>query len=87
MLTLMRPWVFECPFITVYFPQILDWARKYGLRVYLDLHAMPGSQNGYGYSGRLSPVNFHAGNMGLAHAQRILYYMARPTAADCSSPV
>ena len=23
------------------------WARKYGLRIYLDLHALPGSQNGW----------------------------------------
>lgn len=24
-----------------------DWARKYGIRILLDLHATPGSQNGY----------------------------------------
>jgi glucan 1,3-beta-glucosidase len=29
-----------------YFLQVLGWARKYGLRVLLDLHALPGSQNG-----------------------------------------
>ncbi|TFK32824.1 glycoside hydrolase superfamily [Crucibulum laeve] len=58
-----------------YFLQILDWARKYGLRVCLDLHAVPGSQNGYNHSGRLAPVNFLNGNMGLANAQRTLYYI------------
>ena len=25
----------------------ISWARKYGLRIYLDLHAVPGSQNGW----------------------------------------
>jgi glucan 1,3-beta-glucosidase len=24
-----------------------EWARKYGLRICLDLHTLPGSQNGY----------------------------------------
>ncbi|KAJ1323933.1 glucan 1,3-beta-glucosidase [Microdochium nivale] len=30
----------------------LEWCRKYGLRVKLDLHALPGSQNGWNHSGR-----------------------------------
>ncbi|KAJ3516166.1 hypothetical protein NLJ89_g1298 [Agrocybe chaxingu] len=58
-----------------YFLRVLEWARKYGLRVCLDLHAVPGSQNGYNHSGRMSPVNFLAGNMGLANAERTLYYI------------
>lgn len=29
-----------------YILRVLGWARKYGLRVNLDLHAAPGSQNG-----------------------------------------
>ena len=29
-----------------YILRVLGWARKYGLRVNLDLHAVPGSQNG-----------------------------------------
>lgn len=29
-----------------YILQALEWARKYGLRVKIDLHTMPGSQNG-----------------------------------------
>ncbi|KAI0029788.1 glycoside hydrolase family 5 protein [Vararia minispora EC-137] len=58
-----------------YFLRILGWARKYGLRVLLDLHALPGSQNGVSLSYSLSPVNFMNGNMGLANAQRALYYI------------
>ncbi|PFH46075.1 glycoside hydrolase family 5 protein [Amanita thiersii Skay4041] len=67
------------PFLTrtswKYFLQILDWARKYGLRVCLDLHAVPGSQNGYNHSGRVSALNFLSGNMGIANAERTLYYI------------
>ncbi|KAF8638922.1 hypothetical protein AX17_001835 [Amanita inopinata Kibby_2008] len=67
------------PFLTrtswKYFIRILGWARKYGLRVCLDLHAVPGSQNGYNHSGRLSALNFLVGNMGLANAERTLYYI------------
>ena len=29
-----------------YILKALEWARKYGLRVNIDLHTMPGSQNG-----------------------------------------
>jgi aryl-phospho-beta-D-glucosidase BglC (GH1 family) len=25
------------------------WARKYGIRIMLDIHSTPGSQNGYGF--------------------------------------
>ena len=53
----------------------LKWARKYGLRIYLELHTVPGSQNGYNHSGRLGPINFLNGYMGLANAQRTMDYI------------
>lgn len=31
----------------------IEWGRKYGIRIFLDLHALPGSQNGW-----VSPLNF-----------------------------
>ncbi|KAG2012277.1 exo-beta-1,3-glucanase [Coprinopsis cinerea AmutBmut pab1-1] len=58
-----------------YFLRIVEWARKYGLRIYLDLHAVPGGQNGMNHSGRVHRISFLAGNMGLANAQRTLYYL------------
>lgn len=58
-----------------YFVRFLGWARKYGMRVFLDLHAVPGSQNGYNHSGVLGVHNFLQGIMGLANAQRTLYYL------------
>lgn len=35
-----------------YLIQALSWAQKHGIRVILDLHGAPGSQNGYDNSGQ-----------------------------------
>ncbi|KAJ7235008.1 glycoside hydrolase superfamily [Mycena haematopus] len=58
-----------------YIVRMLGWARKYGLRVNLDIHTAPGSQNGYNHSGKIGPVNFLNGVMGIANAQRMLDYI------------
>ncbi|KAK1221925.1 hypothetical protein PQX77_015253 [Marasmius sp. AFHP31] len=58
-----------------YILRVLGWARKYGLRVKLDLHTIPGSQNGYNHSGKYGQVNFLHGVMGVANAQRALNYI------------
>ncbi|KAI9605108.1 hypothetical protein H4Q26_003081 [Puccinia striiformis f. sp. tritici PST-130] len=58
-----------------YFLKALEWARKYGLRVNLDLHAVPGSQNGFNHGGKLGSINFLIGLMGVANAQRTLNYI------------
>ncbi|KAG6813013.1 hypothetical protein H0H92_014751 [Tricholoma furcatifolium] len=54
-----------------YFLKAIQWARKYGLRVYLDLHSLPGSQNGWVQPLRKS---MH-GVMGIANAERTLTYL------------
>jgi hypothetical protein len=53
-----------------YVVKAIHWARKYGIRINLDLHAMPGSQNGYNHAGRLNALNWMTGVMGIANAQR-----------------
>ncbi|KAJ7118711.1 glycoside hydrolase superfamily [Mycena epipterygia] len=58
-----------------YFLKAVQWARKYGLRINLDLHALPGSQNGWNHSGRLGSYNVLFGPMGIANAQRSLDYI------------
>lgn len=50
----------------------IEWARKYGLRVKLDLHGVPGSQNGWNHSGRDGKINWITGPDGSANAQRTL---------------
>ncbi|KAH9480680.1 putative glucan 1,3-beta-glucosidase D [Psilocybe cubensis] len=74
------------PFLTgtswTYFLKAIQWGRKYGIRIYLDLHALPGSQNGWNHSGKSMPrilhcgsVNFMNGVMGIANAERTLNYL------------
>lgn len=55
-----------------YVLRAIKWARKYGLRINFDLHTLPGSQNGWNHSGRIGPINWLSGAMGLANAQRSL---------------
>ncbi|KAG9095312.1 hypothetical protein FRC07_011112, partial [Ceratobasidium sp. 392] len=59
-----------------YFLKAIKWARKYGLRINIDLHTVPGSQNSWNHSGRLGHgPNFMNGVMGIANAQRTLNYI------------
>ncbi|OAA58373.1 Glycoside hydrolase, subgroup, catalytic core [Niveomyces insectorum RCEF 264] len=50
----------------------IEWARRHGLRVSLDLHAVPGSQNGWNHSGRSGNINWITGPDGSLNAQRSL---------------
>jgi glucan 1,3-beta-glucosidase len=50
----------------------IEWARKHGLRVDLDLHGAPGSQNGWNHSGRQGAIDFIIGPDGATNAQRTL---------------
>ncbi|RXW21154.1 hypothetical protein EST38_g4705 [Candolleomyces aberdarensis] len=58
-----------------YIIRVLQWCRKYGLRVNLSLQAVPGSQNGFNHGGKLGSLDFLNGVMGMANAQRTLYYI------------
>ncbi|KAI2463731.1 glycoside hydrolase family 5 protein [Annulohypoxylon bovei var. microspora] len=55
-----------------YLLRAIEWARKYGLRVNLDLHGIPGSQNGWNHSGRQGVVNWLNGTDGDLNKQRSL---------------
>ncbi|KAG8722336.1 hypothetical protein FRC08_003779 [Ceratobasidium sp. 394] len=55
-----------------YFLKAIEWARKYGIRINVDLHTIPGSQSGFDHSGKLGGVNWLEGVMGIANAQRSL---------------
>ncbi|KAK4703423.1 glucan 1,3-beta-glucosidase, partial [Phenoliferia sp. Uapishka_3] len=58
-----------------YFLKAITWARKYGLRLNLDLHTAPGSQNGWNHSGKTGSMGFMNGVMGIANAQRTLNHI------------
>ncbi|KAF2670261.1 glycoside hydrolase [Microthyrium microscopicum] len=50
----------------------IEYARQNGLRVNLDLHAVPGSQNGWNHSGRQGSIGWLNGTDGDLNAQRTL---------------
>lgn len=53
-----------------YLLRSIEWARKYGLRVNLDLHGLPGSQNGWNHSGRWGHLGWFNGTDGAANVER-----------------
>ncbi|KAI4268930.1 MAG: hypothetical protein L6R38_007666 [Xanthoria sp. 2 TBL-2021] len=55
-----------------YLLRAIEYCRKYGLRVNLDLHALPGSQNGWNHSGRQGAIGWLNGTDGDSNAQRSL---------------
>ncbi|EMD88851.1 glycoside hydrolase family 5 protein [Bipolaris maydis ATCC 48331] len=64
----------------VYVPQVswryllrgIEYCRQNGLRVNLDLHGVPGSQNGWNHSGRQGTIGWLNGTDGDTNAQRSL---------------
>jgi glucan 1,3-beta-glucosidase len=55
-----------------YLLRAIEYCRKYGLRVNLDLHGIPGSQNGWNHSGRQGVIGWLNGTDGSLNAQRSL---------------
>ncbi|KAJ9195096.1 CAZyme family GH5 [Paecilomyces variotii] len=53
-----------------YLLRAIEYCRKYGLRVNLDLHGIPGSQNGWNHSGRQGTVGWLNGTDGDLNRQR-----------------
>lgn len=52
----------------------IEWARKYGLRVKLDPHGIPGSQNGWNHSGRWGEIKWLNGTDGEENRKRSLEF-------------
>ncbi|QIX01616.1 hypothetical protein AMS68_007133 [Peltaster fructicola] len=55
-----------------YLLRAIEWARKYGLRINLDLHGAPGSQNGWNHSGRQGTIGWLNGTDGALNGQRTI---------------
>ncbi len=66
------------PFITG--RETLEWAfraaRDNGLGVLLDLHGVPGSQNGWDHSGRKGALGWHTSKENIEHSLRIVEGLA-----------
>lgn len=73
-------WVAEenPPFITGL--ETMDWAfrtaKANGLSVLLDLHGVPGSQNGWDHSGRQGPLAWHTSKENINHSLRVIEDLA-----------
>ncbi|KDN37114.1 glycoside hydrolase family 5 protein [Tilletiaria anomala UBC 951] len=62
-----------------YVLKAIRWARKYGIRLNIDIHTAPGSQNGLNHSGKQGSINWLQGPQGLVNAQRMLNYIRQVT--------
>lgn len=55
-----------------YLLRAIEYCRENGLRVNLDLHSLPGSQNGWAHSGHQGDIGWILGPNGATNAQRSL---------------
>ncbi|KAJ5688783.1 glucan 1-3-beta-glucosidase D [Penicillium macrosclerotiorum] len=55
-----------------YLLRAIEYCRKYGLRVNLDLHGLPGSQNGWNHSGHQGKIGWLNGSNGELNRNRSL---------------
>src|SRR5258706_10171025 len=66
------------PFITG--QETLEWAfrtaQEQGIGVVLDLHGVPGSQNGWDHSGRAGTLGWHTSKENIAQSLRIIERLA-----------
>ncbi|KAI0800625.1 exo-beta-1,3-glucanase [Fomes fomentarius] len=77
-------WAFEVgpgePFVSgqlPYLQQAVTWARNHGLKVIVDLHGAPGSQNGFDNSGRrISSPAWHSNSTNVARTNAVLKRIA-----------
>ncbi|KAB8227512.1 putative exo-beta-1,3-glucanase [Aspergillus alliaceus] len=60
-----------------YLLRAIEYCRKYGLRVKLDPHGIPGSQNGWNHSGRQGVIGWLNGTDGQLNRQRSLDFHDR----------
>ncbi|KAI9878331.1 MAG: hypothetical protein M1823_006972, partial [Watsoniomyces obsoletus] len=66
---------FDSPYVkgaSVYIDAAIDWARSLDLRIVIDLHGAPGSQNGWNHSGRQGQIGWLNGTDGDKNGQRTL---------------
>lgn len=59
-----------------YLGQALGWARTHGLKVLIDVHGSPGSQNGFDNSGHAGTVGWQTGN-NMALTTQVLVQIAK----------
>lgn len=59
-----------------YAKKAVGWCKKHGIRVMLDLHGAPGSQNGNDHSGQSGTIGFYYNDDNLNRAANVVKQMA-----------
>lgn len=59
-----------------YVDRAFEWAKETGLKVLLDLHAAPGSQNGWDHSGRSGACGWHRDETNIIRTLEVLHKLA-----------
>ena len=67
-----------------YVDKAITWATKYGIKVWLDLHGVPGSQNGFDNSGQVGAVNWHKDTTNIKRSHAIIGQLAKQYASKAN---
>ncbi|ODQ54536.1 glycoside hydrolase, partial [Saitoella complicata NRRL Y-17804] len=65
----------------------IEWAREEGLYVWVDLHGVPGSQNGFDNSGRSGPMDWQTVDGNIARTHSVLKTIAKKYGASSYADV
>lgn len=65
-----------------YVERAVGWARNHGLKILIDLHGAPGSQNGYDNSGHYGQANFASDPNNALRAKNVLNRLAQQYACE-----
>lgn len=60
-----------------YLDKAFDWANQTGLKIIIDVHTAPGSQNGYKHSGIEGKIEWHKNPKNIATSLEVLEKLAR----------
>ncbi|KAI5818578.1 glycoside hydrolase superfamily [Pyronema omphalodes] len=68
------------PYVQGQIPRLdraIGWAGKYGLKVWIDLHGVPGSQNGFDNSGLRDQISWQTGPGNVEQTKRVIRMLAK----------
>ncbi|KAG8732973.1 exo-1,3-beta-glucanase [Ceratobasidium sp. 414] len=65
-----------------YLLKAVQWAQNHGIKVLVDLHGAPGSQNGFDNSGRRGSATWHTNSQNVARTNAIIKMLAAEFSKD-----
>jgi glucan 1,3-beta-glucosidase len=74
-------WIFDGqePYVPAikYLDTVIQWAAEYNMRVLIDFHAAPGSQNGQDHSGKVGPIEWHQHPENMSRSLDVIEQLAK----------